>query len=141
MYPMNSTNINSDGWNASVMRTSTMPALKAKLPEYVTKHIVAAKKYSYNETTSSEQTTVDEVWIPNYKELGFTFNQESGGASYSEVFNGNSARVKKFNGTVNSYWTRTATSNTNSFRIVDTPGETNYGYASYSTGVALGFCF
>ena len=140
-YKMNSTNTNSGGWNASVMRTSTMPALKAKLPEYVTKRIVAAKKYS-TIYSASGQTTVDEVWIPNYKELGFTSSQESGGASYSEVFNGNAAKIKKLNGTANYYWTRTAyASNSNLFRVVDASGEANSGYASTSYGVALGFCF
>lgn len=140
-YLMNSTNTNSGGWNASFMRTSTMPACKFRLPEYVTKHIVAAKKYSYDKTTSSEQTTVDEVWIPNYKELGFTSGQESGGASYSEVFNDNSARIKKLNGTNTYYWTRTASSSsTGGFRSVETSGKAGYTGSSNSHGVALGFC-
>lgn len=142
-YPMNTTATNAGGWNASLMRTSTMPALKAKLPKYVTRRIVAAKKYSYDKDTRAEQTTIDEVWIPNYKEVDLTSPdvQESGGATYSSVFSNQASRVKKLNGTATNYWTRSSvSSNNNKFLTVYSNGAANNNNASDSYGVALGFC-
>lgn len=139
-YSMNSSDTNSGGWNSSTMRISIMPTLKVKLPEYVTEHIVSVKKYS-TIYSGTEQTTIDELWIPNYKELGFTSSQESGGASYSEVFNGNGARIKNFNGEASYYWTRTSdTSNTNFINCVRASGEAHNTYASTELGITLGFC-
>ena len=141
-YQMNATNTNAGGWEVSAMRTSVMPALMAKLPEYVTKYIVVAKKYSYDKTTSADQITYDKLWIPNYKELGFTSsNQESGGSVYSGVYTDDTSRIKKFNGTASFYWTRTADSSITMFRGVFTSGGTGTGYANSSSGVLIGFCY
>ena len=139
---MNDTATNANGWSASKMRTTTLPAIKAQLPEYVTSNIVKAKKYSYDKTTKSEQITYDDVWIPNFKELGFTSNQETNGATYSGLFTDYASKIKKKIGSSSeNYWTRTAHSGDGTyFRAVDNNGNSNYYSADSSYGVALSFC-
>ena len=143
-YQMNNTSTNEGGWKASNLRKSLM-GFKSKLPEYIKIHIGTAKKVSYDKTTSAEQTTYDELWIPSMQEVNFT-GYETTGVVYDELFDNDtpSTRVKNFNGSASYYWTRTAHSgNTRSFRCVDSSGSVDYVIANNPTGVArvaLGFC-
>lgn len=139
---MNDTNDNTTGWSGSKMRTTTMPALKAKLPNYIKDHLVAAKKYSLKQDSTTEET-YDELWIPSQREVGLT-GYETAGPSYTGVFTGSTAR-KKFKLNASSadyYWTRTAAAgNATDFRFVNVDGYSNNGSASGARGVALGFCW
>ena len=138
-YPMNSTATNAGGWNASVMRTSTMPAIKAKLPKYVTTNLVSAKKYSLL-TDRSTQQTIDDVWIPNHYEMGFT-GYETSGPTYNGVFTNDASRIKKLNGIITSYHNRTAYPGYSThFHGVTTDGAAGGTKAEVAYTFPLGFC-
>ena len=143
-YPMNDTSTNAGGWASSKFRASTIPSILDIMPSYITDRIKSVKKVSYDKTTSAEQTTYDELWIPSCQEVGFTIsNIETTGPVYSELFTSdNATRIKKVVGKTSGtyYWTRTANSgSTASFRCVNSNGSYDYGIANSDIGVALGF--
>ena len=133
------------GWENTEMRSYLINTVKAKIPSNVRSRIVAVKKtsfgYNADETTTANMSTSDEVWIPSYREIFGGTGRETEGAVYSGVFNSAARRQKmKVNGSsAAGWWLRSATG-ANLFRCVGSNGGYDYGAASGTSGVALGFC-
>lgn len=139
---MNSGNTNSGGFAASVMRSYLINTIKPKIPEVVRSKIVEVTKYSYYYGGNANTSTSETVWIPSCREVGFT-GYETSGPTYTGVFTSNNNRIKYKTGSSTAvyWWLRSAGSgDSNIFRRVSTDGSGNNYGASYSYGVALGFC-
>lgn len=146
-YKMNLSGTTEGGWQASVMRSYLNDTIKPTLPEAIRNGIQTVKKYSSTYENGGivkdGQTTNDDLWIPNYKELYGSSNWfETQGASYSTIFTDNIARKKHItsvSGNFGYYWLRTP-STSSKFEIVNTDGA-SYDYsAQLSRSIALGFC-
>ena len=126
------------GWEKSEMRTYLIETIKPLIPDSVCFAIKAVTKthVAYNTAgTSFSQTTTDEVWLPDQKEI---FNNSS---PYKALFPDNASRIKmKVGATSASIWWLRSAYNASSFHNVYTNGSTDGNDAYYSYGVALGFC-
>lgn len=154
-YKMNSSDTNSGGWQASSMRTTTMPAILATLPEDLQAVIKEVSKLSSEGGRNADalDTTTDKLFLFSVKEITGenTYSLDGEGTQYAlwnTLFN-NSAfsryRIKYMSnggGSANYWWTRSAYSGYSySFCCFDTGGSlSNVSTASYSYGVCLGFC-
>ena len=158
-YPMNSSNTNAGGYAASVMKTSTLPTLKALLPQEWQDVIKLVDKKSANGGNSNYSETLtlsEDIFLLAGVEVfgsessyGYAQDGANEGSQY-EYWNGKVAadRIKKYDtnadgvaDTATSWWLRSSTyGSTSYFCYVGTSGNANYNYASYSRGVAFGFC-
>lgn len=139
---MNSGNTNSGGFAASAMRSYLINTIKPKIPEVVRSKIVEVTKYSYYYGGNANTSTSETVWIPSCREVGFT-GYETSGPTYAGVFSSNNNRIKYKTGSSTAviWWLRSAISgHSYSFGRVGTNGSHDYDGASFSYGVALGFC-
>lgn len=130
------------GWEHTDMRAHLKNTVKPLIPQEVRNAIVEVTKvqsiYTNGARVVNGQTTTDDVWIPGNYEMFGTTDYESTGARYSK-FTSNSDRVKKLNGSKNSWWER-STNNDSGFRRVFSGGSNDADYADRLYGVALGFC-
>ncbi len=141
---MNTSNTNNGGWGSSKMR-EFMSTLLSQLPRDLQNVIKSVTKTtSAGNTSTSLTTTNDKLWLFSYTEVNFPDNASyspGGEGSAYPLFISNSSRVKKVNGSAYSWWLRSPfVSNTAGFDSVYSNGYYNYYYASYSYGVAAGFC-
>lgn len=126
------------------MRTYLNDTILLLIPAETCKQIKPVKKEFRGYDTSGtafQNNTVDEIWIPSYREIYKSSNLETTGPMYSAVYSDNASRVKmKVDATsAANCWLRSA-NNTSSFRYVSSDGNW-YGRSDYySSGVALGFC-
>lgn len=140
---MNASATASGGWASSEMRSWLISDILSKIPTEIKSHIVSVKK-SYRSKSPNDETlwSNDEIWIPSYKEVGFTGASyiESDGVVYSGLFNSNVKRIKyDSSGATNRWWLRSAYSSSG-FRCVGNDGsESNYS-ANYMYPVVFGFC-
>jgi hypothetical protein len=114
------------------------------MPEVLQNNIKeVTKTYRTKSPTDTTLSATDTLWIPSYKEVGFTSTSyvESEGVVYSDVFKSNAARIKcNASGPASGWWLRSA-SDTGYFRMVS-----NYGsyegnsVANSSRGLVFGFC-
>ena len=153
-YAMNSSNTNSGGWEASRMRTTTMPAILATLPEDLQAVIKEVSKQSSEGGSNADalDTTTDKLFLFSVKEVtGANTNSLDGEGTQYDLWktllnNGAFAtsRIKRLSngdGNASYWWTRSAHSgNSNGFCTFDTSGSVFTSLASYSGGVCLGFC-
>lgn len=153
-YAMNSSNTNSGGWEASKMRTTTMPAILATLPEDLQAVIKEVNKLSSEGGSSADalDTTADKLFLFSVKEVTGTntYSLDGEGTQYALwntlLYNGAlaSPRIKRLSnggGNASYWWTRSARSgNSFYFCYFDAGGSVNYYDAGYSCGVCLGFC-
>lgn len=153
-YAMNSSNANSGGWEASKMRTTTMPAILATLPEDLQTVIKEVSKQSSEGGSNADalDTTTDKLFLFSVKEItgANTYSLDGEGTQYALwntlLYNGALAgpRIKRLSngdGNASYWWTRSAYSgNSNFFCYFGTSGSVSYGTASGSCGVCLGFC-
>ena len=140
---MNATKTSSGGWAASEMRSWLISDILSKIPTEIKSHIVAVKK-SYRSQSPNDETlwSDDEIWIPSYKEVGWTdaSSVESDGVVYSTLFPSASPRVKyNTSGSSSNWWLRSANVN-NYFRIVSESGYEGNRDANKDSGVVFGFC-
>ena len=143
-YPMNPSNTNSGGWQDSAMRTTHLPAILNLMPAEVKAAIKEVqKKTSAGNQSSSIQTTNDKLFLLSEIEIfgSTTYSFAGEGTQYAYYQAGNS-KVKNRNGSAN-YWCERSpdASNSTNFCIVNRSGDATIGIASYSGGVAYGFCF
>lgn len=143
-HNMNATSTTSEGWAASAMRTYLTGTIKPLIPSEVRSAIKTVKKYSShygNNTVVNDVVSHDDVWIPGNREIlgGAIF--ETQGPVYSGVFKDSATRKKHKVGSsdADSWWLRSASNGAN-FSIVLSTGGSFTTDASYSYGVALGFC-
>ena len=143
-YPMNSSNTNSTGWDGSKMRTETLPAILAKMPENIQNGIRAVNKLTATsgsdrtiKTASDKLFTFSEMEV--YGRAGYSYRGE--GKQYNYYKAGNS-KVKKVGDAASWWWLRSPSAyDSNYFCAVDTDGSVNRNTASTSSGVCFGFCF
>ena len=142
-HQMNATATTSGGWGETEMRTWLRETILPTLPEVVRNNIKTVDKTYRSKNPNDETLTIeDTIWIPSYKEVGFTNTTyvESDGVVYDEIFNSNANRIKyNSSGSADYWWLRSASSAT-SFRGVGNYGDDYNNSASYSNGVVFGFC-
>ena len=142
--PMNSSNRNSTGWDGSEMRTETLPAILAKMPENIQNGIRAVNKLTAKNGLSSAINTASDKL--------FTFSEMEvyGSAEYSYIGEGKqydyykagNSKVKKVGSTAYRWWLRSPyKGDSGDFCAVDTDGSISSNGASNSNGVCFGFCF
>lgn len=141
---MNSSNTNSGGWQNSAMRTTHLPAILNMMPAEVKAAIRdVQKKSSAGNQSSSIQTTNDKLFLLSEIEIfgSTTYSFAGEGKQYAYYQAGNS-KVKNLSGSAYYWWERSPySSNSTAFCFVISGGDANANDASYSRGVAFGFCF
>lgn len=148
-HRMNASNDTNNGWVGSEMRSYLISDILSKIPTEIKSHIVSVKK-SYRSKSPNDETlwSDDEIWIPSYKEVGFTNASyvESDGVTYPGLFTSgtasaaNTIRIKQnTSGSADNWWLRSA-HDTTIFKQVKYDGK-DYGVGASSIGgVVFGFC-
>lgn len=131
------------GWENSLLRTYYKNTYKSLIPASLKALIVEVKKYTKIHDTSEQivynAETVEDIWAPSLRELGST-NAETEGPTYIDIYPDVSSRIKKtVNGSTEEYWTRSAATVRNPYRVTNT-GSVSGASASSSRWVTLGFC-
>lgn len=148
-YSMNSTSTNAGGYAASVMKTSTLPTVKALLPQEWQNVIKLVDKKSANGGSSNYSKTLtlseDLFLFAEIEMFGTTTHAQDSAneGSVYEYWNGKAAadRTKKVAGTESPWWLRSARStSTYYFCNVSTGGIITNTSAQNPRGVAFGFC-
>lgn len=152
LYSMNSSNTNAGGWNGSIMRTSTLPTIKALLPSDLQSVIKLVDKKAANGGSSNYSATVtssDDLFllaeIEIFGSITYAQNGANEGTQY-EYWVGKSAnnRIKYYDNagtqTAAYWWERSSHTSTNKFCGVSSTGNAYNSSASYTRGVSFGFC-
>lgn len=148
LYKMNSTATADGGWNASYMRTTVMPLIKALFPDELKDVLATVKRVSV-------QSKDDRTLVTSNDDLFLPFEREifaSSICSCTEEWNTNtrwqyyvrndnkSARVKKYNGSNKESWLASLSMySSQSFSMIYTDGSGTSGAANglYATTPAL----
>ena len=140
-HDMNSSSTASGGWASSGMRTFLNEDLLSKFPQYVQDVIVEVKKPYCATANGSTQYSNDKLFIASEKEIFGTSSYGNDGTQYEywSINNTNNERIKKLNGSEQSWWMRSVSDSTY-FRYVTTDGFTNSYYASNTYGCVPCFC-
>ena len=143
-YVMNSSNTNSGGWKSSAMRTSTMATMKGYLPAAWQTAIKPVNKVSGTGggSSSGTETVSDSCFLLAEIEIfgSTTYSVSGEGTQYAYYKAGNS-KVKNKGGSANIWWERSPSSGySNNFCRVISSGAADFHNASFSLGVAFGFC-
>lgn len=141
---MNSSNNNIGGWKNSAMRTTHLPAILALMPTEVQNGIrEVSKKASVGGASSTIETVSDKLFLLSEIEIfGSTSYSAAGEGTQYDYYKAGNSKVKKFNGSANSWFERSPYAiNASNFCFVDRNGHAFYNYASTSLSVAFGFCF
>jgi len=142
-HRMNATADTTDGWVGSEIRSWLISDILPLIPQEIRSHIVSVKKTYRTKSPNDETlTSNDEIWIPSYKEVGFTDTSyiESDGIVYSGLFDSDAKRIKyNTSNSVISWWVRSAY-RTDRFGCVFTDGSRTANNANNVTGVVFGFC-
>ena len=136
-HNMNSSNVTTDGWVGTAMRSWLRSDILPLLPSVIQSNIVEVSKTYNDYNDSATETANDTVWIPSYREIFGGTNYETSGVIYSTRFTSAANRIKYLNHSASYWWLRSANSATN-FRYVNNNGNDNNNNASTTNGVALG---
>lgn len=153
-YPMNSSNTNAGGWQASEMKVTTMPTLLALLPDEWQTVIKTVDKKSANGGSSNYSATVttsENLFLLSEIEIFGSVNYAQDGSNegtqyaYWASHDTDNDRIKYYNtaGTLSAtiWWGRSAYSDsTEYFCMVGNTGSANSSGASKSRGVTFAFC-
>lgn len=151
VFRMNTTNINSGGWNNSYMRNAVCPAFKNVLPAALKNAIKSVTKYTDNTGNSSAASavtaTTDEIFLLAEYEVFGTISRgnsnESSKQKQYDYYSAGNSKIK-YNHSATStavrWWLRSPSASPYNFVYVHNDGTVNYGYAFYSRGFAPGFC-
>ncbi|MDD7537649.1 MAG: DUF6273 domain-containing protein [Oscillospiraceae bacterium] len=143
-YAMNSYDTNNGGWTSCAMRSTHLPAILALMPSEVQAGIREVNKQtSAGSQSSTINTTADKLFLLSEIEIygSITYSKSGEGSQYAYYSAGNS-KVKNFYGSADNWWERSPDgSNSIVFCSVDSGGPANRYVASFSSGVAFGFCF
>ena len=143
-YQMNATDTNSGGWTSCAMRGTHLPAILALMPSEVQAGIKQVNKLSSAGSQSSTiNTTADKLFLLSEIEIfGSITKSKSGEGSQYAYYSAGNSKVKNFGGSAYTWWERSPLgSNSAAFCLVNSSGNANDNDASYSNGVAFGFCF
>ncbi len=151
-FRMNTTNVNTGGWNDSYMRKTICPAFLNALPTDWRNIIVACTKHSDNtgggkDTASQVTSTSDKIWLLSEFEVqGKRSYANSAEQNYQKQYdyykNGNSKIKYKHDdmGSACHWWLRSVyAASAAGFCTVSTGGGANAHHAYYSLGFAPGF--
>ena len=140
---MNTSNTNTGSWNGSAMR-GRMSTYKSQLPAALRNVIKTVKKKSGTGggSSSGTQQTNDDLFLLSEIEIfGTTTYSVAGEGTQYEWYKAGNTKVKKVNGSANTWWERSPYSgDTYTFCRVYSYGNANYNSASSSSGVSFGFC-
>ena len=131
------------GWGNCEMRTYLRETILPLMPEVLQNNIKeVTKTYRVKSPTDETASIADTVWIPSYKEVGYTNATyiESSGVTYSGVFSSNANRIKYNAAGSASYWWLRSAYNASFFSYVYSNGGEYYISANNSYGLVLGFC-
>ena len=143
-YQMNRSGTNATGWDGSKMRTETLTAILAKMPENIRNGIKAVNKLTATSGSSSTiKTASDKLFTFSEKEVcGSAGDSYSGEGEQYDYYKAGNSKVKKVGGTASWWWLRSPRANNSyMFCAVNTKGSIGSGPASSSYGVCFGFCF
>ena len=142
---MNNSDTNSGGYPASAMKTYVETNIYNKLPSDLKAIVAPVKKKCY--TTYNSASSLSEanynVWLLAEAEVfdSVSYTIGNGEGTKYPIFTDNASRVKKVNGSADSWWLRSArSSNSTYFVLVSSGGSVSNYYASISRGVAVGLC-
>lgn len=141
---MNSSNTNSGGWTSCAMRSTHLPAILALMPSEVQAGIKEVNKLtSAGSQSSTINTTADKLFLLSEIEIfGSTTYSKSGEGSQYAYYSAGNSKVKNLSGSAYYWWERSPQGgNSTNFCGVNSNGNANADNASYSYGVAFGFCF
>lgn len=141
---MDSSNTNSGGWTNCAMRSTHLPAILNLMPAEVKAAIRdVQKKSSAGNQSSSIQTTNDKLFLLSEIEIfGSTTYSFAGEGKQYDYYKAGNSKVKNLSGGASGWWGRSPRSGgSTDFCYVDSGGNANANTASYSNGVAFGFCF
>jgi len=133
------------GWEKSEIRTYMKDTIKPLIPANVRGAIKKVTKYTniydFHGTAVNNVVTMDDVWIPSYREVSASTDVESVGVVYEALFSNDNSRIKAqvSADTRLSWFLRSAHDNNNS-KVVLYNGGLLYTLAKSENGVALGFC-
>ena len=142
-HRMNATDTTAGGWADSEMRSYLISDILSKIPTEIKSHIVSVKK-SYRSKLPNDETlwSDDEIWIPSYKEVGFTNASyiESDGVVYSNLFTSSESRQKRDISYSEYYWWLRSANGSTNFGSVTVGGGISNSSANNVYGVVFGFC-
>lgn len=140
---MNTSNTNTGGWNGSAMR-GRMSTYKSQLPAALRNVIKTVKKKSGTgggSSSGTKQTNDDLFLLSEIEIFGTTTYSVAGEGTQYEWYKAGNSRIKKVNGSADSWWERSPRSGyTDYFCFVSSSGDAAIGYANDSFGVSFGFC-
>ncbi len=143
-YAMNSSDTNVGGWTSCAMRTTHLPAILSLMPSEVQNGIREVNKLtSAGNQSVTINTMADKLFLLSEIEIfgSASFSKSGEGTQYDYYKAGNS-KVKKFNGSAESWWERSPHgSNSMRFCYVYSNGTAVSTNASNAIGVAFAFCF
>ena len=140
---MNSSNTNSGGWGSCAMRNSVLSSILSSLPADLQKVIKNVNKpTSAGNQSANINTTSDKLFLLSEVEIfGSTTYSKSGEGSQYAYYKAGNSKVKKVNGAASYWWERSPYGGgSDHFCDVGSGGGANHNAASYSGGVAFGFC-
>ena len=143
-YPMEASDINTNGWGGCVMRQTTMATLFNQLPSALRDAIKHVNKLtSAGNQSSNILTSSDRLFLLSEMEVfgTITSSKAGEGSQYAYYAAGNST-IKYRSGSASHWWERSPTgSSATGFCHVHSSGTAANTYtASSSYGVAFGFC-
>lgn len=155
-YKMNDTSTNAGGYPASVMKTSTLPTIRALLPQEwqdVTKLVDKKSANGGSTNYTATLTTSEDLFLLSAKEVygvgSISQDGENEGSVY-EYWSGkdDAYKIKKYDtdadgvaDTATDWWLRScSTSKTTYFRNVSSSGGYFVANANIAYGVSFGFC-
>ena len=141
---MNSSNTNSGGWTSCAMRSTHLPAILALMPTEVQNGIREVNKLtSAGSQSATINTTADKLFLLSEIEIfGSVGYSKSGEGTQYDYYKAGNSKVKTINGSADYWWERSPFGgNSTYFCGVNGSGDAYFTNASYSFGVAFGFCF
>ena len=140
---MNSSNTNSGGWENCAMRKSNMATYLSQLTSAWQNVIKQVNKLSSAGSQSTTiKTTADKIFLLSEVEIfGSTSYSVSGEGTQYAYYKAGNSKVKNVSGSASYWWERSPyASSAAYFCIVYSSGAAGNTFASYSHGVAFGFC-
>lgn len=139
---MNSSDTNVGGWKSSAMRSS-MSEFLSQLDDDLQSVIKPVDKLvSVGNKSSTIETVSDKLFLLSEVEIfGSTTYSFSGEGSQYDWYKAGNTKVKKVNGSANSWWERSPhSSGTTGFCFVTSDGSGTADNATRSKGVSFAFC-
>lgn len=141
---MNNSDTNKGGWTSCVMRSTRLPTILTLMPSEVQSGIREVnKKTSAGNESSTINTTADKLFLLSEIEVfGSTTNAFSGEGTQYNYYKAGNSKVKKRNGSANSWWERSPNKDrTTKFCSVSLNGDADWDAAGDGFGVAFAWCF